>query len=215
MALAPCARRVILANKAWPSHLPLLSSASLASFQLQGFAGCRQPAATHNVEVQIRLHGRTIASIQCQQPDHDHKAAGVRWFEVDRSDVLRAKQAALENVGASFSQSCNGAASTRYPLKAESWTALEVDLGVRGWSQRLMAGGFDPSVPTVWLAEGLLMYLQPSAVEAMLLEMAGEEAPACVPCVTARLWVGHAGSIMNTASEKGRGMPCGNRQPLL
>ncbi len=33
--------------------------------------------------------------------------AGVSWFEVDRSDVLRAKQKALKQAGAAFSEQEN------------------------------------------------------------------------------------------------------------
>jgi len=50
---------------------------------------------------------------------------------------------------------------------------LEADLSEANWSALLIAAGFHPELPTVWLAEGLLMYLQPPAVDAMLREMAG------------------------------------------
>ena len=64
-----------------------------------------------------------------------------------------------------------------HPLRAASWTPLAVDLGHKGWTAGLKAQGFKADVATVWLAEGLLMYLQPPAVDAMLLEMAGAEVP--------------------------------------
>ena len=60
-----------------------------------------------------------------------------------------------------------------HPLKAASWAPLAADLGHEGWTAGLKAQGFRPDVATVWLAEGLLMYLQPAAVDAMLREMAG------------------------------------------
>ena len=66
------------------------------------------------------------------------------------------------------------------PSRAESWTALEADLCSPGWSQRLQAAGFDPSLPTVWVAEGLLMYLTQHEVDALLREMAGGQAPCCL-----------------------------------
>ncbi len=50
---------------------------------------------------------------------------------------------------------------------------MEADLCSRGWTQKLRAAGFDPSQPTVWVAEGLLMYLQEGEVQALLAEMAG------------------------------------------
>ena len=65
------------------------------------------------------------------------------------------------------------AGSAKYPLKASAWIPLEADLREAGWSALLVAAGFRPELPAVWLAEGLLMYLQPPAVDAMLREMAG------------------------------------------
>ena len=63
--------------------------------------------------------------------------------------------------------------SARHPLKAAAWIPLEADLSEANWSALLIAAGFHPEQPTVWLAEGLLMYIQPPAVDAMLREMAG------------------------------------------
>jgi O-methyltransferase involved in polyketide biosynthesis len=40
--------------------------------------------------------------------------------------------------------------------------------GVRLWTAELVAAGLDPSLPTAWLAEGLLYCLEPSCVGAML-----------------------------------------------
>ena len=43
----------------------------------------------------------------------------------------------------------------------------------KGWGEDLVESGFDPSVPTVWLLEGLLMYLSmPDTVD--LMQMIGE-----------------------------------------
>jgi hypothetical protein len=41
-------------------------------------------------------------------------------------------------------------------------------LQVAGWTAALIAAGLDPQLPTAWLAEGLLYYLEPSCVGAML-----------------------------------------------
>jgi Leucine carboxyl methyltransferase len=48
---------------------------------------------------------------------------------------------------------CAGLAGTRHPLKAASYVSLAADLREAGWTRGLQAQGFDPSVPTVWLAE--------------------------------------------------------------
>ncbi|GAB4822265.1 hypothetical protein N2152v2_009311 [Parachlorella kessleri] len=105
--------------------------------------------------------------------------SGVHWYEIDREDVLSAKQRALQQLGVQFSRrgqppaaAGEGKVVTAFPLKAKSWTALEADLCSPGWSQRLQAAGFDPSLPTVWVAEGLLMYLTQQEVDALLQEMA-------------------------------------------
>lgn len=63
--------------------------------------------------------------------------------------------------------------SAAHPLRAAAWIPLEADLSEANWSALLIAAGFHPELPTAWLAEGLLMYIQPPAVDAMLREMAG------------------------------------------
>lgn len=79
--------------------------------------------------------------------------AGVTVFEIDQPKVLEFKDSTLEQAGAQ--------------PNAERH-ALPVDLR-DDWAGALKEAGFDPSVPTAWLAEGLLPYL-PAAAEAQLLE---------------------------------------------
>jgi hypothetical protein len=67
--------------------------------------------------------------------------------------------------------------------RSETWAALEADLCSPGWSHKLRAAGFDPSLPTVWVAEGLLMYLRPAEAEALFREMAGGLEGAKHPCL--------------------------------
>lgn len=78
--------------------------------------------------------------------------AGQVVFEIDTPEVLEFKQDVLDGVGAT-------ARATRVPLAAD----LREE-----WAGPLTAAGFDPAAPTVWLAEGLLLYL-PSAAERALL----------------------------------------------
>ncbi|MGW4423236.1 class I SAM-dependent methyltransferase [Streptosporangium sp. NPDC004631] len=67
--------------------------------------------------------------------------------EIDREGVLAFKRHVLDGLAAI-------PAATRRPIA--------VDL--RGdWAQSLVSTGFDPTVPTAWLAEGLLLYLPPAA----------------------------------------------------
>jgi methyltransferase (TIGR00027 family) len=45
------------------------------------------------------------------------------------------------------------------------------------WSEPLLAAGFDPLAPSVWLAEGMLMYLSASENDALLRTITGLSAP--------------------------------------
>ena len=77
---------------------------------------------------------------------------GVRWFELDLPDVLAFKQDVLEGVDAQ--------------ARCER-RALAADLA-GDWAPDLGAAGFDPAVPTAWLAEGLLVYLDASTAAHVL-----------------------------------------------
>ena len=63
-------------------------------------------------------------------------------FELDLPEILAFKDAVLSGAGAV-------PACRRIPLVAD----LQSD-----WAGSLRAAGFDPAVPTVWIAEGLLIY---------------------------------------------------------
>ena len=78
-------------------------------------------------------------------------------YELDRPDLLAAKQSALDLVGA-----C--AVCVRHVVGVD----LEAD-----WSGALLGEGFDPRLPTTWVAEGLVYYLGPLAVERLLVRAAG------------------------------------------
>lgn len=72
--------------------------------------------------------------------------------EVDTAEMLAFKQVVLDRIGAAPT-------ARRQTLAAD----LRLD-----WAQALLAAGFDPSAPTAWLAEGLLLYL-PAAAERHLM----------------------------------------------
>ncbi|QKW23227.1 SAM-dependent methyltransferase [Kitasatospora sp. NA04385] len=88
--------------------------------------------------------------------------SGTRLFEVDLPAVLDFKQWVLDERGAE-------AACER--------VALPADLADPGWTDRLLAAGFDPGQPTVWLAEGLLVYLDAEQAAALLTAVGGLSAP--------------------------------------
>ncbi|MEV5575549.1 SAM-dependent methyltransferase [Spirillospora sp. NPDC052269] len=75
---------------------------------------------------------------------------GVRLFEVDLPDVLAFKDVTL------------GDAEPRCER-----TAVAADLR-EDWAGRLPAAGFDPSRPTAWLVEGLLIYLSEDDTASLL-----------------------------------------------
>jgi methyltransferase (TIGR00027 family) len=83
----------------------------------------------------------------------------LRWFEVDRAEVLARKQQAL------------GEAPGRCDRRV-----VAADLR-DDWITPLAAAGFDPSRPTVWLAEGLFFYLGEEGVVSLLGQVAGLSAP--------------------------------------
>jgi methyltransferase (TIGR00027 family) len=78
--------------------------------------------------------------------------AGTVVYELDRDDVFDLKEPVLAGLGAS-------AACERHVIR--------VDLAV-DWVPALRAAGFDSTRPTAFLAEGLLMYLQPDAAEGVI-----------------------------------------------
>lgn len=85
-------------------------------------------------------------------------------YELDRPEVLAHKHAILEGRGAV-------ARCTRHQL--------DVDL-TDPWARALQDAGFDPSTPSVWLAEGLLQYLNDTAVRHVLRQAAQLAVPGSV-----------------------------------
>ena len=82
-------------------------------------------------------------------------------YEVDTPGVLAFKARVLADVGA-------GVAIRR--------VSVETDLR-DDWRGELLTAGFDPKVPTTWLAEGLLMYFQPAETDRFLDEIGELSAP--------------------------------------
>lgn len=119
--------------------------------------------------------------------------ADLRWFEVDQRDVVEAKRGLLRQLAAEVppplgedsepstptgARTSSGLArhlsidKTRFPLRCGSWAAVAADLSDPSWADALLAAGFDPEKPTVWVAEGLLMYLEKPLVESLLQKIA-------------------------------------------
>ena len=77
---------------------------------------------------------------------------GTVVYELDRPDVLAFKRAVLDGLGAK-------------PVATSRWIAMDLR---EDWASALLAAGFSPATATVWLAEGLLLYL-PAAAERELM----------------------------------------------
>jgi len=96
----------------------------------------------------------------------------VDWFEVDKPDVLAAKTSTLQRAGVQLRGRSQDALSALLPhtfnLAAAKWSGAAVDLQVVGWTAQLELQGLDLLQPTCWVGEGLLYYLHPSTVTAML-----------------------------------------------
>jgi methyltransferase (TIGR00027 family) len=86
---------------------------------------------------------------------------GTRLFEVDLPEVLAFKDEVLAGQGAE-------PACARVVVPAD----LRED-----WATALRGAGFDPAVPSAWLAEGLLMYLTPEEAERLLTTVGELAAP--------------------------------------
>ncbi|GAA3558852.1 SAM-dependent methyltransferase [Amycolatopsis ultiminotia] len=88
-------------------------------------------------------------------------ADGARAFELDLPEVLEFKDSVLAEQGAR-------ARCAR--------TVVPADLR-ENWPEALLNAGFDRNLPTVWLAEGLLVYLTRDEAERLLTEVTALSAP--------------------------------------
>jgi methyltransferase (TIGR00027 family) len=84
----------------------------------------------------------------------------VKVFEVDVPNAHRYKAERLDTLDEAPPLAC-----TR--------VVVEADLSEPGWVDMLQVAGFEPSQPSFFLVEGLLMYLPPAAPEALLRATAG------------------------------------------
>jgi methyltransferase (TIGR00027 family) len=112
-----------------------------------GAAGCRQ--------VVVLAAGLDARAMRLHWPD------GVRLFEVELPPVLSFKDAVLAEHGAA--PRCQ-----RVSVPAD----LRAD-----WPSQLLTAGFEPALPTAWLAEGLLIYLAASDAAHLLTAIGELSAP--------------------------------------
>ena len=87
--------------------------------------------------------------------------AGTVVYEIDQPQVIEFKSRTLAGIGARPT-------ATRHPVAID----LRDD-----WPAALAAAGFDPSAPTAWLAEGLLIYLPGEAQDRLFDQITALSAP--------------------------------------
>ena len=88
--------------------------------------------------------------------------AGTVVFEIDQPEVIEFKTRTLADLGA----------------RADCATAQTVAIDLRDdWPSALKEAGFDPSAPTAWSAEGLLVYLPPEAQDRLFDNITALSAP--------------------------------------
>ncbi|MFE7752328.1 class I SAM-dependent methyltransferase [Streptomyces sp. NPDC057428] len=87
---------------------------------------------------------------------------GCTVFEVDQPEVLAFKQSALDDVGGLSALDGRDALGRRGDSSRAERVVVSADLR-DDWTAGLVAAGFDPELPTAWLAEGLVPYLPPAA----------------------------------------------------
>lgn len=85
------------------------------------------------------------------------KDSAVRSFELDAPKTQAVKRQMLE----------------RAAIDASGVTFVPVDFETDDWLARLVAAGFDPGQPALFLWEGVMLYLERAAVEATLRSIAG------------------------------------------
>ena len=79
-------------------------------------------------------------------------SSGVDWYELDRPEIFAEKQRVLDAAGA-----------------VPRCRRITVPVDLTGdWLSPLHAAGFDEDRRTIWIAEGLVFYLAPGAVHALL-----------------------------------------------
>lgn len=132
-------------------------------------------AATGPIQLVIPAAGLDIRAYRLTLP------AGSTVYEIDRSDVLGVKDRILARLGM---------------RPATERREITADLRDPGWPDLLQAAGWDPDRPTVWLVEGLLIYLEHEQRLQLLRTLADLSATASVlgatvnsrPSVANTLW---------------------------
>jgi methyltransferase (TIGR00027 family) len=85
---------------------------------------------------------------------------GTHWYEIDKPEMVAAKEALIAHAGV---------------IPTCSRSGIGADLA-SDWYGELQAAGFDSLRPSVWLIEGLLMYVPEEVADSMLARMTAASA---------------------------------------
>jgi len=107
--------------------------------------------------VVVRAIGRGFHQIVLGAAGYDGRAfryagPGVRWFEVDHPATQRDKRERLERLG----------------IAARQVRFVEADFSLDPVAERLTAAGLDSAKPSLFLLEGVAVYLDPDVLERVL-----------------------------------------------
>src|SRR5437763_4174375 len=110
--------------------------------------------------------GRGVTQVVVGAAGYDGRAfryakPGVRWFEVDHPATQRDKLERLEQLG----------------IDASHVRFVEADFTRDPVADRLRAAGLDPDEPTLFLLEGVAVYLEPAVLEDVLRQFRQVAAP--------------------------------------
>src|SRR5438034_306366 len=110
--------------------------------------------------------GRGVTQVVVGAAGYDGRAfryakPGVRWFEVDHPATQRDKLERLERLG----------------IEASHVRFVEADFTRDPVAGRLRAAGLDPDVPSLFLLEGVAVYLEPAVLEDVLRQFRHVAAP--------------------------------------
>jgi methyltransferase (TIGR00027 family) len=116
--------------------------------------------------VTVNALGRQVTQVVIVGAGYDgrslrYRAPGVRWWEIDRPGTQSDKRARL----------------SRLAIAAEHVTFVGLDLAGGGVAAALVGTGFDPDAPALFLAEGLVPYLDSRTLRVMLRELRSLAAP--------------------------------------
>jgi len=107
--------------------------------------------------VTVNALGRQVTQVVVIGAGYDGRALryrtpGVQWWEVDRPSTQADKQARLSRLG----------------IAADAVTYVALDLARRNLAHALTASGFEPDAPALYLAEGVVPYLDAATLRSVL-----------------------------------------------